>query len=286
MNSLKLTLLTISTAALLAAGCSSEESSPSAEAAPTGSPSASPAASPSPSPSGSPSPAEIGKKKVEVEVVASEPQASPAASVQVTDIAGHPAEKAITSLLESGAVMADSGGQFRPGEAITRREFIHWMYGFDSKGIKPRKPQKASFTDVTVSDKDFDLIEGLQGAGVVTGFPDGSMKLDKELTREELALLWGWYQSADNVVSPLIPLAAAEISYRKYSDREKVGEIFKRAVGHYSQNKLIVKAFGETPALSPQGSVTRSEAALWIATYYNELTGDEKTKFEQRRQNK
>jgi hypothetical protein len=204
------------------------------------------------------------KSKVQVEVEkASQPQA---AAVKVTDIGGHPAEKEIVKLLESGAVKPDADGKFRPNETLTRSEFIRWMTAHDSKGIKPRKPAVPSFVDVTAEHADYELIEGLQAAGVISGFPDKTMKLDKELSREELCLLWGWYQRSGSVVDPIIPLASAELSLKPYSDGKQVGEIFIRAVDKYltDDGKLYTRTFGNTPTLNPQAGVTRAEAAQWI----------------------
>jgi hypothetical protein len=213
------------------------------------------------------------KGKVEVE----KPEKPEPAPIKVTDISGHPAERQIVKLLESGKIRLGDDGKFRPNETIKRGEFIEWMYGFDDKGIMPRKPGKPSFPDVQPDNPEYELVEGLQAAGVITGFPDGTLKLDKELTREELCLLWGWYQKAGGVTDPMIPLASAELSLKPYSDRDKVGEIFIRAVDEYLTGHLYTKTFGEAPTLNPQAAVTRAEAARWIVTYYeNKNSGSDK----------
>jgi len=191
------------------------------------------------------------KGKVEVE----KPEKPEPAPIKVTDISGHPAERQIVKLLESGKIRLGDDGKFRPNETIKRGEFIEWMYGFDDKGIMPRKPGKPSFPDVQPDNPEYELVEGLQAAGVITGFPDGTLKLDKELTREELCLL----------------------SLKPYSDRDKVGEIFIRAVDEYLTGHLYTKTFGEAPTLNPQAAVTRAEAARWIVTYYeNKNSGSDK----------
>ncbi|KRE32527.1 S-layer homology domain-containing protein [Paenibacillus sp. Soil522] len=220
------------------------------------------AQSPVPATENAPSGQEEQSTEIPEESVQPEP-------VQVNDIAGHASETYITQLLQSGSIKPDTDGNFRPNEAITRSEFIHWMYGYDNKGIKPYKPSAPSFIDVPKEHADFELIEGLHQAGVITGFPDESMKLDKELTREELCLLWAWYQSADSVIDPIIPLASAELSLKPYGDGDKVGQIFIRAVDQYLTNEDVsyTAVFGKTPKLNPQGSVTRAEAAQWIVSY-------------------
>lgn len=244
---------------LIIAGCSDggnkpEEHQPTVATSPVATPVS----------SGTASETATEKPKVNVQV---EPKPTASAPpLKVTDISGHPAEKDIVKLLESGAVELPADGRFHPNESITRSQFIHWMYGSDTKGINPRKPQSATFSDVKPDHADFEMIEGLQTAGVITGFPDGTMKLEKELTREELCLLWGWYQRADSIIDPIIPVASAQLSMKKYSDHEKVGRIFIFAIDYYlTEIKLYESVFGQTPALNPQASVTRAEAAKWIA---------------------
>lgn len=239
---------------ILLAGCTGEKDKVSNEEVPAMSPSESPEPSQSPSP----------------EVQEPEQTAAPSPDpVEAADIAGHPSETYMKQLIQSGSVELGADLSFRPNEAVTRSEFIRWMHGYDNKGIKPYKPANPSFIDVPPDHADYELIEGLHQAGVITGFPDGSMKLDKELTREELCLLWGWYQSADSVIDPIIPIASAELSLKPYSDGGKVGDLFIRAVDKYltDEDKSYVSVFGKTPKLSPQGAVTRAEAAQWIVSY-------------------
>lgn len=223
-----------------------------------------------PSPTAVNTPSNQEEQSTETPAASTQPE-----TVQAVDAAGHVSETFIAKLLQGGNIELDAEGNFRPNEAITRSEFIHWMYGYDNKGIKPFKPSAPSFVDVPAQHADFELIEGLYQAGVITGFPDQTMKLDKELSREELCLLWGWYQSADSVIDPIIPLASAELSLKPYGDGDKVGQIFIRAVDKYLTNEdsSYTAVFGKTPKLNPQGSVSRAEAAQWIVSYSEKKEG-------------
>lgn len=204
------------------------------------------------------------------------------------DISNSPAQQQIQKLIESVAVTLDDNGNFNPKEPITRSQFIQWMYGYDNKEIKLKNNPNASFDDVASDNPDYLLIEGLYTSGVITGFPDGTMKLNKSLTREELTLLWGWYQSdgdvVDSAVSPEIHLQAL----KNYSDYKKIGHIFIDAVYRYGANddSEYTNVFGKNNKLQPQQAVTREQAAKWIVDYTKiedreeEDTDDVKANFE------
>ncbi|SEG61308.1 S-layer homology domain-containing protein [Paenibacillus sp. UNC499MF] len=91
-------------------------------------------------------------------MVASGSKETASVSTPVTDIAGHPAEKAMPVLLESGAVKPDDGGRFRPDEPVTRREFIHFKAArtLDIEQLSFEKDIEAAAA-ANVSSKDFKI---------------------------------------------------------------------------------------------------------------------------------
>ncbi len=178
---------------------------------------------------------------------------------EATDLANHPAQPAITQLLEKGVFTIGKDGTFKPDEPITRGEFIQWMYAFDSKGIKQHKPDAQSFSDLPSEHPLYPLVEGLKTSGVIIGFPDGTIKAEKALTREELALLWGWYQQEANVVRPYGNFL---LLIRDVRDKQRIGKDFVYAVTHYRE--LYQKIFNVSTTYAPQQVVTRGEAAQWI----------------------
>jgi len=180
--------------------------------------------------------------------------------VEVIDLAGHPVQKEIVSLIEAGIIIVGSDHRVYPNEMITRREFIEWMYRYDPKGIVPIKPSQSSFSDVSISDPLYDVVEGMMAKDRIVGLPDGTLQLDKILTREELALLWGIYKQHQAVIDHA-EFVKNPLNYAK--DGNQVDEYFQYAVGAYYP--YFDEVFGNTPIINPQGAVTRAEAALWIA---------------------
>lgn len=188
--------------------------------------------------------------------------------IKLNDVANHPAEKEITKLVQAGAVDIGPGGNFRPNEIITRGEFINWMYRYNSQGIKPHKPSTPSFKDVSEDHPLFETIEGIKAGGLIVGYPDGTLKLEKELTREELVLLLGWYLQHRGVIEP-IEATLVVIAYEP--DRDQVGDDFAYAVVAYKSEWREI--FGNTPKLMPKQGVTRAEAAQWIITKFDKKFG-------------
>ncbi|WP_411347832.1 S-layer homology domain-containing protein [Paenibacillus sp. WLX2291] len=203
---------------------------------------------------------------VQVVVSGGEAAAQSSDTAVPADIAQIPEKEQITKLLASGAVPLDSGENFNPDEPITRSQFIHWMYGYDNKNIKPKDAKTPSFSDVDATNPDYKLIEGLQNAGVITGFPDGTMKLEKELTRQELTLLWGWYQRERSITNPIVDKSIMEFVLNKYKDGNTIGDTYVFAVSHYAKDEQhsLEQVFDVKDTLEPQQPVTRAQAAHWI----------------------
>ncbi|QJC50780.1 S-layer homology domain-containing protein [Paenibacillus albicereus] len=204
-------------------------------------------------------------RKVQVEVQGGD-ENEPAAGAP-SDIAGHKREAAVAKLAGQVAGVLDESGAFRPDEAILRAEFIRWMAAYDDKGVIPFRAPEPTYSDVKPEDEGYELVEGLTQAGIISGFPDGTMRLSEPLTREQLTVLWGWYQRYGLVVKPLAT-EVSEVNLRKFEDRDKVGKIFLGGVQAYVSSNWDVPpyldTFGADKKLEPQKPVTRAEAAYWI----------------------
>ncbi|MGN7454055.1 S-layer homology domain-containing protein [Paenibacillus pasadenensis] len=202
--------------------------------------------------------------KVQVEVQGIE-EAAPAAAP--SDIAGHKREAAVAKLAGQVAGVLDGSGAFRPDEPILRFEFIRWMAAYDDKGVIPFRAPEPTYSDVKQQDEGYELVEGLTQAGIISGFPDGTMRLSEPLTREQLTVLWGWYQRYGLVVKPLAA-EVSEVNLRNFEDRDKVGKIFLGGVQAYVSSNWdtppYLDTFGADKKLEPQKPVTRAEAAYWI----------------------
>lgn len=215
----------------------------------------------------------------------SESTSSPAVATgsQVfTDLAQAPAELQpyITDLANLGAFSPTTGGEFKPNEAITRREYARWLATANNLiyanqparkirlGVSSDQP---SFQDVPTSDPDFGAIQGLANAGLIPSPISGAstevtFRPDAPLTREDLIR---WKVPVD--LRQALPNATIDAVQQTwgFQDTARINPEALRAILADFQNgdlSNIRRAFGYTTLFQPSKPVTRAEAAavLWF----------------------
>lgn len=102
-----------------------------------------------------------------------------------SDIAGHWAESVITQWQSKGLIQGYEDGTFKPGNTITRAEFVTLMNnakGFWSEG-------GINFSDVKNGSWFYSAVARAVAAGYVKGYSDGSFKPNNTITRAEAAVM-------------------------------------------------------------------------------------------------
>ncbi|MDD3653445.1 MAG: S-layer homology domain-containing protein [Desulfotomaculaceae bacterium] len=102
-----------------------------------------------------------------------------------SDIQGHWAEQQIKDGINQGLIEGYPDGSFKPDNYITRAEFITLVnryYGFNEM-------EQINFSDVSQIDWFYEEIARAAKAGFISGYPDGSMKPNNFITREEAAAI-------------------------------------------------------------------------------------------------
>lgn len=102
-----------------------------------------------------------------------------------SDIAGHWAESVITQWQSKGLIQGYEDGTFKPGNTITRAEFVTLMNnakGFWSEG-------SINFSDVKNDSWFYSAVARAVAAGYVKGYSDGSFKPNNTITRAEAAVM-------------------------------------------------------------------------------------------------
>lgn len=102
-----------------------------------------------------------------------------------SDIAGHWAESVITQWQSKGLIQGYEDGTFKPGNTITRAEFVTLMNnakGFWSEG-------SINFSDVKNGSWFYSVVARAVAAGYVKGYSDGSFKPNNTITRAEAAMM-------------------------------------------------------------------------------------------------
>ena len=102
-----------------------------------------------------------------------------------TDYSGHWAEKNIQSFVEKGFITLDKDGSFKPDNSITRAELAaiaNKAFGFAEKDT-------GNFKDVKTGDAFFNDMAAAKKAGYLVGLPDGTVRPNDHMTRQEYAVI-------------------------------------------------------------------------------------------------
>lgn len=112
------------------------------------------------------------------------PSGIAAPSTVLNDISDHWAKDKISQWVNKGIVSGYGDGTFKPDNNITRAEFmalVNRSFGFNKKAA-------TNFTDVQRTDWFYDEVAKAIAAGYISGYPDGTVKPNKEISRQEAAV--------------------------------------------------------------------------------------------------
>jgi hypothetical protein len=176
------------------------------------------------------------------------PQAE--AAVTLTDINGHWAQTQIQNMVDKGVINGYPDGSFKPENSITRAEFmvmINRANGFTGSGT-------TQFSDVKSTDWFASEIAKATAAGYINGYPDGSMKPNANISRQEAAVMIA---------------KAAKLDVSTVGDLSK----FSDAAGIATWSKAYIAACVKASFINgyPDGTfkavnnIKRSEAAVIVA---------------------
>lgn len=101
------------------------------------------------------------------------------------DIERHWAEESIRLLAGAGVIEGYKDGTFRPNRALTRAEFVTLIN--KAAGLAPQK-YTGTFKDVRADDWYAGQVATAVKAGYIKGYPDGTFKPDRKITRNEMAV--------------------------------------------------------------------------------------------------
>ena len=188
----------------------------------------------------------------------------------------------IEDLAALGVLTADkntSNGQFNPDEPITRRDYARWLVAANNRLYADREGEQIhlasrtaepAFSDVSKSDPDFAVIQGLAETGLIPSPLTGdssavSFRPDAPLTREDLIT---WKVPLD--IRTALPSASIDSVKETwgFQDTAKINPMALRSLYADFQNaeqSNVRRVFGYTTLFQPTKPVTRAEAAatLW-----------------------
>lgn len=168
------------------------------------------------------------------------------------DITGIKLEKEMRDLIDRGVIEGYGQGNYRPGESITRGQFVAFIARALDLNVTGGSTK---FTDVPYSSALADEIYGVTAAGIAKGYNEEKFGMNDKVTREQMA------QIIDNALQYL-EVERNEASLSFY-DRDKISPQFKQAVQRNVHDGIISGYLDGS--FGPKRNATRAEAAAFIS---------------------
>jgi len=171
-----------------------------------------------------------------------------------TDVKGHLAEKALTTLVEYGVLTPDPAGKINPNEVITEGDWLSMMVKsitpyYENYNSSERKP----IAGVNPEDPIYNLVNYAVERTWIKN--DTTFQAKKELTREQLAVLLTSIVKYNKISNYL----SKDANVNQFSDAKDI--INKGAVATVIHLGLME---GENGKFNPQQKVTKAQAATVI----------------------
>lgn len=183
------------------------------------------------------------------------------ASAPFGDVKGHWAEKYVAPLFAAGVVSGRDENSFRPDDKITRAEFAAMLCrAFGASG------GEAAFADVPSDAWYASAVGALASAGIVNGTSANEFSPEKQVTREEMAVM-------------LMRLFAAlggesgEASLNVFYDKDSIDDWAKSSVAAGLKIGLVNGT--EQSTFAPVRAATRGEACAMICRLLDKLDMEE-----------
>lgn len=182
------------------------------------------------------------------------PAAPAAAGCQ--DIDGHWAEQSINFLIAQEIVKGYPDNTFKPENPISRAEFMvmtNKAFGFTATTT-------INYSDVKASDWFAPEIARAKAAGYISGYEDGTMRPNQQISRQEAA----------SIISRILALTPAntEAALKQFSDSNTFANWSKQAIAAMVE-KGYLKGYPDK-TFKPANSIKRAEAAVILKAVYGQ----------------
>ena len=171
------------------------------------------------------------------------------------DLEGHWGRSQILTLAEAGLVNGMDAHHFEPDRKVTRAMFVTILgrlYGLHDDFVAP-----ISFSDVQEGDWFAPYVTWAALSGIVTGYDDGTFGPNKEITREQMALILVRYCEAYDC------RLEEDVDVPAFTDEESISPWALDAVLRSRRCGLINGR--EDGSFDPAGTATRAEMCAVMA---------------------
>ncbi|NPV73551.1 MAG: hypothetical protein HPY89_07135 [Pelotomaculum sp.] len=167
-----------------------------------------------------------------------------------SDTGGHWAESRIVEWAQKGLVQGYPDGTFRPDGEVTRAEFVALINR--AFGIAKAGAAGAVFADVKPGDWFYEDVMAAKAAGYIAGYPDGTFMPDRNITRQEAAV----------ILARLLGLQPDAGGAAGFADGGTIGAWAAGSVGAVARAGLMVGMPDGT--FMPLKGTTRAEAVVLL----------------------
>ena len=141
---------------------------------------------------------------------------------------------------------------YEPNGKLTRAMVVQMLYRLEGEPLVEDRTN--TFTDVNEEDWFADSVEWASAGGVVEGYPDGTFRPDRAITRQEMAKMIAGYLACTGE-----PLPEAESCRDRFPDGEKIDDWAIDSVSRVVAAGILQG--DDLGLLDPQGGATRAQMA-------------------------
>ena len=168
------------------------------------------------------------------------------------DYQSHWAKSVIQSAIDSGISTGYPDGSYRPDQAITRAEF----FALVNNSFKYTAASAASFNDVAADAWYAPVIARAKTAGYISGYADGGIHPENNITRQEAAV----------IISRIKSLTAASGAL-SFTDTMAIAGWSRAAVAAVFEAK-VMSGYPDG-SFKPQAQIKRGEALVAVSNSLN-----------------
>lgn len=173
------------------------------------------------------------------------------AAVTLNDIGGHWAQSQIESLVGQGVVNGYPDGSFKPENTITRAEFMTMA----NKAFKFTESATIDYKDVQPSDWFAGEVARAKAAGYIAGYQDGTMQPNKQISRQEVAI----------IVAKILKLDTLETNdaLQQFKDASSIPS-WSKAYLAAAVKAALIKGYPDA-TVKAENSIKRAEAVVILS---------------------
>ena len=172
---------------------------------------------------------------------------------QASDIKGHQMENELQYWIDRNVILVDEKGNYNPRKAVTRGEFASYI----TRALSLPTSTKYKFKDLNANSTRTIEIQNAAGAGILSGYPDGTFKADDKITRQHMA---GMMLKAMRHME--LPVQKSNF---KFKDSSKISANFVEAVSAaYNLNIISGDHRKDGVYFNPRDNATIAHASAFL----------------------